>query len=261
MIFSFYIFHRHQCIYSILLSHREEAFIDGAGGESSVSTPGAGSTLFLPTAAGLSANSGRPGTRQGASTDGNLAAGASLGGGSQASLLPRGASAAGKAAEDSRGALAKGGVGSEAGNPHTRQQQHLEKLLSGLLFSMKTFCEQIGPQPQQPGGLQSGGGRGGGSVASQLQQRRACAAIGGPFHAFTTSTYKLHCLETPTGYKFVCLTSPEVPTLRDSLHHIYVAFFVEFVVQAPGYLPGLAVTQPIFVEQLVAFLKSLPYYT
>lgn len=62
------------------------------------------------------------------------------------------------------------------------------------------------------------------------------------------------------GYKFVCLTSPEVPTLRESLHHIYASLFVEYVVKAPGHHPSLPVTQTAFAENLLAFLKSLPYY-
>ncbi|CBZ56088.1 putative sybindin-like family domain-containing protein [Neospora caninum Liverpool] len=263
MIFSFYIFHRHQCIYSVLLSSREEA-PDGASASdtSSVSTPGAGATLFLPTAPGSAATPGYPGSRLGASADGVFPA--SSAGSSQAGAASAAASSAfpNKGQEDRRSAAPGKGGGREGASGHTRQQLHLEKLLSGLLFSMKKFCEQIGPQPQQPGAPHGGSVAtgGAGSVASQLQQRRPSTTIGGPFHAFTTPTYKLHCLETPTGYKFVCLTSPDVPTLRDSLNHIYVALFVEFVVKAPGYRPSLPVTQPIFVDQLVAFLKSLPYF-
>ncbi|KAG5368409.1 Trafficking protein particle complex subunit 1 [Yarrowia sp. C11] len=49
------------------------------------------------------------------------------------------------------------------------------------------------------------------------------------FVSFKTNKYKLHYFETPTNLKMVLLTDPSRPSLRDSLHDIYVNLFVEYV--------------------------------
>jgi hypothetical protein len=53
------------------------------------------------------------------------------------------------------------------------------------------------------------------------------------FVNYRTSAYKLHVYETISGYKFVMLSDPAVPSLRITLRQIYVGPFLEYVVRNP----------------------------
>mmetsp|Transcript_8884 Transcript_8884/g.13490 ORF Transcript_8884/g.13490 Transcript_8884/m.13490 type:complete len:140 (+) Transcript_8884:1-420(+) len=104
-----------------------------------------------------------------------------------------------------------------------------QKLLFGLLFSLKTFCEKSCPSD---------------TPATK------------DFHYFTTSTYKLHFYETPTGLKFILLTDPSVMNLRDQLKHIY-AIYVKFCVKDPLYKLGTPLHSEAFEQNLQNHVKSL----
>mmetsp|Transcript_50045 Transcript_50045/g.156628 ORF Transcript_50045/g.156628 Transcript_50045/m.156628 type:complete len:187 (-) Transcript_50045:477-1037(-) len=79
-----------------------------------------------------------------------------------------------------------------------------QKLIFGLLFSLKaTVCAM------RPGGD-------GKLVPDALQ-------------SYNTSTYKLHYYETPTGLRFILITDPPVPSLRECLRQIYSHIYVEYV--------------------------------
>ncbi|GAA6017639.1 hypothetical protein JCM11491_005310 [Sporobolomyces phaffii] len=53
------------------------------------------------------------------------------------------------------------------------------------------------------------------------------------FHSFSTSTYKLHSLSTPSAFHFVLVTSPTPHSCRPLLRSIYTGPFNEFVVRNP----------------------------
>ncbi|GAA5871714.1 hypothetical protein JCM16303_000841 [Sporobolomyces ruberrimus] len=53
------------------------------------------------------------------------------------------------------------------------------------------------------------------------------------FHSFSTSTYKLHSLSTPSQFHFILLTSPTAQTHRPLLKSIYEGIFNEYVVRNP----------------------------
>ncbi|BGP17031.1 hypothetical protein JCM10213_000333 [Rhodosporidiobolus nylandii] len=53
------------------------------------------------------------------------------------------------------------------------------------------------------------------------------------FHSFSTSSYKLHYLHTPTSFHFVLVTSPMPGSLRPLLRQIYTGPFAEYVVRNP----------------------------
>lgn len=76
------------------------------------------------------------------------------------------------------------------------------------------------------------------------------------FHSFTTNTYKMHFLESPSGIKMVLNTSPDVGDLREVMNYIYEDIYVEYVVRNPLYVPG----QPFKIDQfnnaLNGFLRS-----
>lgn len=50
---------------------------------------------------------------------------------------------------------------------------------------------------------------------------------------YRTSTYKLHLLETVSGYKFIMFSDPSSESLRPVLRSIYAGPFLEYVVRNP----------------------------
>ncbi|KAL7751014.1 MutS protein msh4 [Sorochytrium milnesiophthora] len=74
------------------------------------------------------------------------------------------------------------------------------------------------------------------SVRNMVNKLRlATPTIDSPFHAYSTSVYKLHYYETPTSLKFVLMTSPSMDTYstRDLLKTIYRDIYVEYVAKNP----------------------------
>eukprot|EP00879_Flechtneria_rotunda_P003539 GHRR01003773.1.p1 GENE.GHRR01003773.1~~GHRR01003773.1.p1 ORF type:complete len:160 (+),score=34.65 GHRR01003773.1:255-734(+) len=76
------------------------------------------------------------------------------------------------------------------------------------------------------------------------------------WYSFTTNTYKLHFLESPSGIKMVLNTSPDVGDLREVMSYVYDDIYVEYVVKNPLYTPG----EPFKIEQfnnaLNGYLRS-----
>jgi len=54
------------------------------------------------------------------------------------------------------------------------------------------------------------------------------------FVSYRTSTYKLHFLETMSGYRFLLLSHPAADSLRSALRQLYAGPFLEFVVRNPA---------------------------
>lgn len=54
-----------------------------------------------------------------------------------------------------------------------------------------------------------------------------------PLHCYTTSTYTLHLLTTPTNQTFVLLTSPMTESLRNLLKSLWRGPWLDFVVRNP----------------------------
>eukprot|EP01069_Polyplicarium_translucidae_P005845 Polyplicarium_translucidae@DN2864_c0_g1_i12.p2 len=98
-----------------------------------------------------------------------------------------------------------------------------QKLLAGLLFSLKSFCQKLSPNP--PGSAS-------------------------PFTSFSTKLYKAHCFETANGYKFVMMTDPKVSDLTEFLGSIYRDVFVPQVVNSPSFELGTPVLSQGFTQEL-----------
>nr|KAF6305579.1 trafficking protein particle complex 1 [Pipistrellus kuhlii] len=73
--------------------------------------------------------------------------------------------------------------------------------------------------------------------------------------------YKLHYYETPTGIKVVMNTDLGVGPIRDVLHHIYSALYVELVVKNPLCPLGQTVQSELFRSRLDSYIRSLPFFS
>nr|XP_031532042.1 trafficking protein particle complex subunit 1 isoform X2 [Vicugna pacos] len=106
------------------------------------------------------------------------------------------------------------------------------KLMYGMLFSIRSFVSKMSPLDMKDG-----------------------------FLAFQTSRYKLHYYETPTGIKVVMNTDLGVGPIRDVLHHIYSALYVELVVKNPLCPLGQTVQSELFRSRLDTYVRSLPFFS
>jgi len=105
------------------------------------------------------------------------------------------------------------------------------KLISGILITLKSFTQQIGP-PKTSG-----------------------------FVAYTTPQYKLHSFDTASGYRFVLTTDSGVPDQQDCLRHIYSELFVEHVIKNPLYQLGEDVsTCSVFLSKMRSFMQTRPFF-
>mmetsp|Transcript_18844 Transcript_18844/g.38310 ORF Transcript_18844/g.38310 Transcript_18844/m.38310 type:complete len:147 (+) Transcript_18844:103-543(+) len=111
-----------------------------------------------------------------------------------------------------------------------------QRLIFGLLFSLKASVAQMRP----PGG----------------ESKPASDAL----HCYSTSSYKLHYFETATSLKFLLLTDPGVPSLRECLRQVYSHIYVEFVVKNPLQAMGAPITCAYFVQELNKYVRGLPYF-
>ncbi|XP_014666942.1 PREDICTED: trafficking protein particle complex subunit 1-like [Priapulus caudatus] len=81
------------------------------------------------------------------------------------------------------------------------------------------------------------------------------------FLCYSTSKYKLHFYETPSGLKFVMNTDQSIPgNIRDVLHQLYSQIYVEYVVKNPMCALGEPITSELFKSKLDEFVRSLPIF-
>eukprot|EP00252_Welwitschia_mirabilis_P007606 TRINITY_DN19143_c0_g1_i1.p1 TRINITY_DN19143_c0_g1~~TRINITY_DN19143_c0_g1_i1.p1 ORF type:complete len:166 (+),score=19.17 TRINITY_DN19143_c0_g1_i1:256-753(+) len=122
----------------------------------------------------------------------------------------------------------------------TLSPQQDQKLMFGLLFSLKSFTIKMDPTspakaslgvPQLPG--------------------QGCS-----FHSFRTNTYKLHFMESPSGIKLVLVTDPKVGNLQEALRHIY-SLYVDYVIKNPLYVPGEPFRFDLFTAELDNYARTL----
>eukprot|EP01098_Paradermamoeba_levis_P015091 TRINITY_DN7486_c0_g1_i1.p1 TRINITY_DN7486_c0_g1~~TRINITY_DN7486_c0_g1_i1.p1 ORF type:complete len:155 (-),score=43.21 TRINITY_DN7486_c0_g1_i1:86-550(-) len=109
--------------------------------------------------------------------------------------------------------------------------QEEQKLMFGLLYSLKGFIAKTSPKPCET------------------------------FYYFKTSKYKLHYFETPTGLKFVMATDKEAPPLNNDLKKIYCEFYVEYAIKNPLY----KLNDPLggcegFDARVKEFIKNHPIF-
>ncbi|KAI8420630.1 hypothetical protein MSG28_007874 [Choristoneura fumiferana] len=105
------------------------------------------------------------------------------------------------------------------------------KLMYGMLFSIKSFVSKISPLDPKDG-----------------------------FLHYKTSKYTLHCLETPSGLKFVMNTDNQAQGVRDLLKKIYAEIYVQYAIRNPLCGIGEPITSELFKNKLDAFIKSTPIH-
>lgn len=110
------------------------------------------------------------------------------------------------------------------------------KLLSGLLFSVKAFCQKINPTVS-------------GSTSALVDDAVA-------FHSFATPVYKVHYFESVTGCKLVMITSPALPDMNDSLKQIYTEVYVPKVLRCPAALGNPKMAAALFGPILEEYLST-----
>jgi len=114
-----------------------------------------------------------------------------------------------------------------------RNLEEEQKLMYGFLWSLKSFVQKSSPNPEQE---KSG------------------------FNYYKTNAYKLHFFETPTNFKFVITTDPDVGDMREVLKNIYRNIFVEYVVKNPLHKMNEVIRCELFVENFQKEIKGLPAF-
>jgi len=102
-----------------------------------------------------------------------------------------------------------------------------QKLLFGMLFSLKRFIQRTSPLPDD----------------------------NGSFHHYTCSNYRLHFYHAPAGCRFVCMSDPKVDSLQDELFRIFT-IYVDTCVRNPLYQLNSKITCTLFAESLNDMLKK-----
>lgn len=96
------------------------------------------------------------------------------------------------------------------------------------------------------------------SIKSLLTRLSTTSAKEG-FVSYTTTQYKLHFYETPTGLKFVLNTDTNVGNIQDTLWDIYSKLFVEYVIRNPLCKPGEPIESVLFASKLDSYVQTLPF--
>ncbi|XP_041968720.1 trafficking protein particle complex subunit 1 [Aricia agestis] len=103
------------------------------------------------------------------------------------------------------------------------------KLMYGMLYSIKSFVAKISPLDPKDG-----------------------------FLNYKTSKYTLHCLETPSGLKFIMNTDNQAQNTREILRKIYSELYVKYVMRNPLCAAGEPINSELFKTKLDAFIKQAP---
>eukprot|EP01102_Stenamoeba_stenopodia_P020591 TRINITY_DN809_c0_g1_i1.p1 TRINITY_DN809_c0_g1~~TRINITY_DN809_c0_g1_i1.p1 ORF type:complete len:154 (-),score=22.49 TRINITY_DN809_c0_g1_i1:64-525(-) len=111
--------------------------------------------------------------------------------------------------------------------------QEEQKLMYGMLFSLKSFVSKTTPTHLGP-----------------------CDS----FNYFKTSTYKLHLFETASGLKFILITDPSIGDMKEQLRTIY-NIYVQYVAKNPLYKPSDPIDCELFITNFQKFVQSLPSFS
>lgn len=115
-----------------------------------------------------------------------------------------------------------------------------QKQMFGLFWTLGSFCASLNPrEAAKP------------QLGTPLKFGQGCR-----FRSFCTNTYKLHFMETASGFKFVLNTSRDGGDLSEVLTQAYDEVFVEYVIKHPLYTPGQPFVADQFASALNAFFRQ-----
>lgn len=100
------------------------------------------------------------------------------------------------------------------------------KLVYGVVFSLRNMVKKLSTvSPSPPGAGEEAGGE------KEKDRDRGPLAMDEQLIGYSTPTYSLHLLRTPSGVSFVLLSSPVHESLRYVLQSIWKGAWVDFVVR------------------------------
>eukprot|EP01083_Nonionella_stella_P006290 18305_1 len=124
--------------------------------------------------------------------------------------------------------------GNEQKNHPQKTPQEFQRLLFGLLHSLKEFSNKMSPEKMDE---------------FETEQVRS----------LTTEGYKLHYLESMSGVRFVMVTDVNVASQRNTLLTLY-NMYVEHVLKNPNYTPGSYIDCEHFISKLQTFTGKLIFF-
>ncbi|CDW79051.1 trafficking protein particle complex subunit 1-like [Stylonychia lemnae] len=104
---------------------------------------------------------------------------------------------------------------------HSRQ-----KLIFGLIWSLKSFSQMLSVKPLQN------------------------------FRNYSTSKYKLHIYELPTGLKLILITTPSKPDQLEKLQQLFQQLYVPLVSRNMFCQPNSKIHCKVFTEKVTEFLVN-----
>ncbi|GAX76886.1 hypothetical protein CEUSTIGMA_g4332.t1 [Chlamydomonas eustigma] len=91
------------------------------------------------------------------------------------------------------------------------------------------------------------------AIASQLSPLPGCMGI----ELLESDTFDLHCLETPTGTKFLMVVDPSSPYLPSVLQRVY-ELYTDYVLKNPFYEVEQVIKCELFDQHLEALVRRYP---
>jgi len=117
----------------------------------------------------------------------------------------------------------------------TMDREQEKKLLFGMVHSIKSFVEKMSPVDGKDGFKFAGN--------------------------YSTSKYKLHFYETPTGLQMIMTTDTSVGSVTDILKKIYGSVYVKYGVRNPLVDLQSPIESNLFATKLDELVTNLPFYT
>ncbi|MBW0564488.1 hypothetical protein O181_104203 [Austropuccinia psidii MF-1] len=104
-----------------------------------------------------------------------------------------------------------------------------------------------------------------GVIFSLRNMVRKLAGKNEPLHCYTTSTYTLHLLTTPSNHTFALFTSPMKESLRSVLKNIWRTAWLDFVIRNPlisidSNKSGRGIDNQMFRRAVDNQLRALPFF-
>lgn len=118
--------------------------------------------------------------------------------------------------------------------PSTMDKEQEKKLLFGMVHSIKSFVDKMSPVDGKDGFKFAG--------------------------SYTTSKYKLHFYETPTGLQLIMMTDTTVGLVTDTLKKIYASVYVKYGVRNPLVDLTSPIESNLFATKLDELVTNLPFY-